>query len=255
MPRGIADGYRNAPIGTKVRVHCCGQDRSLVITRGLECIKYKCFRCSEHGVIRIEPTMQELMQDRAAVSAFERETVLSLPDLNYEFPSHAVVWLSKSSITPRLWKDRVYWCPSLKRVLMPLYWQDELEAVCTRDTSVPRPKPKYFVKYKANFCSPVYGESGDLVIVEDVLSAIRVADAGYRCMCILGTQVNDTILMRIKGFDCPVHVWLDPDKAGRQGRLNLVRALTLMQIQVHYVQGNKDPKYYSRTEIQRRIDG
>lgn len=248
--REVAESYKTAPVGTKLRVQCCGQDKSLMLSRELQGVKYKCFRCSEYGYIPVQPSMQELLQDRQAVLAYESNPDLVLPDLNYDFPSHAVVWLSKASITPRLWKEKIFWSPSIKRVVMPLYWEGVLEAVCTRDTSVPRPRPKYFVKYKENFCSPVYGEGTGLVVVEDVLSAIRVADSGYRSMCILGTHVNSAVLNRIVQFKCPVHVWLDGDKAGVQGRLNLIRVLKLMGAEVHAIKTSKDPKLYSKQVIQ-----
>lgn len=99
----------------------------------------------------------------------------------------------------------------------------------------------------------------DLVVVEDALSAIRVGKF-VPAVALLGTTVRDkehTVLSHARvseGRTNPrVAVWLDGDKAGRKGRENVARKLSLVGAEVSRINTDKDPKRYTDREIRRLL--
>ena len=86
-----------------------------------------------------------------------------------------------------------------------------------------------------------------VVVVEDVLSAIRVHEAGYNSLAVLGTTVGPTQATLIADF--PVIGWFDGDKAGRNGFVKLRKALAPYGVDPKRIQTERDPKQYGRREI------
>lgn len=104
----------------------------------------------------------------------------------------------------------------------------------------------------------------DIVITEDILSAIRV---GCHCKAgaLLGTAVSPEKLSEILRdtgyateqlqwyeYEAPsirCAIWLDPDKAGAKSNRRLAHNLRMQGLQVTEIRTDKDPKYYSDTEI------
>lgn len=103
-----------------------------------------------------------------------------------------------------------------------------------------------------------------VVLTEDYISAIRVHECGVDSWCLFGTTLNysdvDTLLDKYN----KVYIWLDGDKAGRDGaakivksiknRINYVKKKYAYKYTQEYVVKNivsdKDPKEYSPTEIE-----
>ena len=121
-------------------------------------------------------------------------------------------------------------------------------------------KPKYIASGSGVFKSrdelmlPDPVREYDLVVVEDVLSAIRV---GRTCptRSILGTTIRDREAELTDGLpsNARIAVWLDGDKAGRKGREQVVRKLSLLGMRVTRINTPKDPKKYSNREIRRLL--
>lgn len=147
-------------------------------------------------------------------------------------------------------------------------------------------KPKYILKHKeperAVFFSkpstllPSSKTEGtqdrfDIVLSEDVLSAIRIGRHTASCS-LLGTAVNIERITEIlhstaerAGMlppdrqslewyrDVPnalnVGVWLDPDKAGRKATRRLAHSLSMQGHKVTLIKSDKDPKLYSDNQI------
>ena len=263
MPRKIAEMYKDVlQVGQRMRVQCCSSDRSLSLHRAPEMLQWHCFRCGEGGSIPVHRTFKELLQMQQEVNVWRAKSVQLPEDSNQDLPGHALVWLGKAGVGERLWRDFVWYSPRLNRVCLKLLWDSNLDAVCTRDTSVPRPSPKYIVQYRYGFTSPIWMHSKqclprqvDLVIVEDALSAVRVSDAtALACMCILGTHAGDAIVQRLLQVQpSSVVLWLDGDKAGSTGSYKLKRLLGLLGVPVREVRTPKDPKLYSNEEIRRYL--
>lgn len=264
MPRTIAQSYiERLPIGARTRVQCCGPDKSLSLHRTGSAMQFKCFRCGEGGSIPVQRSLKELLQETQEVNAWRSKSVQLPDDCNQDLPGHALVWLGKAGVSERLWNPFIWYSPKLNRVCLQLMWNSEVDAVCTRDTSVPRPNPKYIVKYKYGFTSPIWQHSVQclpsprthLVVVEDALSAVRVSDATTSaCMCILGTHAGDSILQRLITIQpSTVTLWLDGDRGGHTGSVKLSKLVPMLGVPVRQVRTKKDPKMYSNEEIRRYL--
>jgi hypothetical protein len=94
------------------------------------------------------------------------------------------------------------------------------------------------------------GRSKQVVIVEDPISAIRVADAGYFCIGLLTTYFPDTLLPRLKGWT--VHMWLDDDALDKASKY--IVKIGSHGIKSHLIYTTKDPKEYTNEDIKTYVD-
>jgi hypothetical protein len=164
------------------------------------------------------------------------------------------VWLYKAGLGNEAIKAAgIYYCPRLDRVVLPVVSDDRLVYWQARGFDPERPKYINPAIDKANLTAR-YGEGGPLVLVEDILSAIRVGEVA-RGWSLLGTNISDSTAARVKaarGVD-NVLIWLDPDGAGRKARGRLRNALCLVGITPRIIRTDLDPKLYSREEIRRIV--
>lgn len=102
-----------------------------------------------------------------------------------------------------------------------------------------------------------------IVLVEDFLSAIRIAEH-TNILCLWGTSLNKQMLAYLKFLSISnILIWLDPDEAGQTASKvivkQLTKALSELSLQqafsiresrmVSIVQADKQPKEYCDTEI------
>lgn len=59
-------------------------------------------------------------------------------------------------------------------------------------------------------------ESSQIILVEDFISAIRVAEH-HNVLCLQGTKLNYNALKYILESNLDIKIWLDPDNAGQEG--------------------------------------
>jgi DNA primase len=52
-----------------------------------------------------------------------------------------------------------------------------------------------------------------------------------------------------------VNVWLDPDKAGREGAAKIIKQLHAYGVQTRNILSARDPKLHSREEIKEILNG
>lgn len=257
----IIQRLRRMPINTRVRVPHCGSGNTLVLCRELDRAWWKCFRCEERGSIQIAPTLQELQAAKAAVQAVQHNTPLNPSDFVSELPAHATAFLVGRGLWPDIYRSWVVWHAPSNRLAMRMVFNGQPEGWLLRDTSTPRPKPKYIQRTEYPYVTPTFvggaqiRASGgcELVLTEDALSACKTSlIPGTVSMALIGTHAQDAILKRILEVNpVRVSVWLDPDKAGRSATPQLLRSLALMGMPVRDVKyGNKDPKHYTVQEIQ-----
>lgn len=169
-------------------------------------------------------------------------------------PTSAHVWVLKAGLTPERATDEygIAWSPRSSRVIVPILHNGEPTGQWT-GRAVDGRKPKYLMP-RGSVGAYWYGLRGDrapCVVVEDVLSAIRVYEAGYSSMAVLGTTISlwaATTLARSS-----VIGWFDGDKAGRDGYVKLRKALGPFGIEPKRVQTERDPKTYSRRAITQYI--
>lgn len=168
-------------------------------------------------------------------------------------PSAALLWVLKTGLSPEEASEKysMMWHEKSCRVFIPVGSEAVLaRAVYKEDT----PKYKLFGRMKTMvFIAP--GKS-PLVVVEDILSAIKVSKAGYKSAAILGTSVSPEVTAELAAIDETIVLWLDPDNAGLSGRKAVKKALGLYPVYVHYARPtiSLDPKYLSSERIHETIE-
>ena len=161
--------------------------------------------------------------------------------LSVDIPIEPMQWLLQYGITTKDCETyNVTWCESKKLLVLcntPQYYQG-------RNFS---DGPKYWSKGEKPLL--FYGHSDTIVIVEDIISAIKVSKSNnsYTGCPLLGSsmplKLTETILERFK----KVWVWLDRDKA--IDAVKMARNLKQKGIDSDVIITEKDPKEYSLTEI------
>lgn len=158
-------------------------------------------------------------------------------------PKQAMRWLLQYRITLKEIEDHnILWCQSNETLILVHkkdYWQG-------------RHFGKYGMKYLSKGKKPltIYGESGTIVLVEDVLSAIKIARLSPKCcaMPLLGSSLSIEHEEILRDIFKTIHIWLDKDKA-KQG-IKMSRNLRQKGIRSYPIITDLDPKEYNEGEIE-----
>lgn len=205
--------------------------------------------------------VKELLKLRQQVAPSEQNIlrkVVTLPaDFTSDIPEPGLFWLEQYGVTPQ---ERQRFCigysESLNRVILPVFEGDELVYWQGRRLSADKVEPKY-INVRASSRDGIYFKirtaNSDLtVIVEDILSAIAVARAGYSTLALLGSYANHSLRNHLTTER--VKFWLDTDK--RKESIKFSKTLrangfTCSSVLLH----TKDPKEYSTEEIKSTLEG
>ena len=246
------------PAGRSERIPCCKADKSALITHSAKGYSYVCFRCQErvfkaHG----KRSIAELIKQRKEFLAY-REYVkdsLKLPsDFCSAIPPKHRVWLFKAGITEdeAAWHN-IGWSESMQRIILPVYAEDG-DLICVQGRAVlDGQEPKYLNPKgprvsSAVFYAPALEPADHFVVVEDILSAIKISSVAH-AFSILGTNMTFERAAYISTKTPHVYLWFDNDKAGRQARRKAEDRLGLFDIRCEHVFSDIDPKLYTRAEI------
>lgn len=253
------DKAKELPLGRRRRVdHICGGGRTLALEHKAEGYSAWCFRCSEKGWHpHPQPSLQEriarLTAEKAADTAAEATSAPPVPTSfdPRDWPLKARVWLYKAGFTnDAIMRHGFYYAERLDRVVLPvlqdgavIYWQARgFDPGRAKYLNPPIDKPLAW-----------YGSTGPLVLTEDILSAARVGEVAIG-VSIMGTSVPDRHLTAITArAGAGVLVWLDPDAAGRKGRSRVAGQLALAGLAPRIIRTARDPKLYSRNEIEETL--
>jgi len=212
--------------------------------------------------------LDKLAQDAVSCVALPNDTTF---DFN-EFSVEARLWLYEASLGPTQCRNAgIGYSNKLRRVVLPvfntsfrptehLYGIHDAKARLTRANSELRfyqlrrligagakyISPEVDRSSILYFCEPDGSSLDEVIITEDILSAIRVGQH-IPAASLLGTSISTqqaAILSRFK----KVTTWLDPDKAGIEGACSIRRALSLTS-EVRNITSEKDPKLLSNRQI------
>lgn len=196
----------------------------------------------------------------------ENTTAIELPeDYVKELPIAAKSWLygyhfdddmiARMKIgyseQSKIWSNRFNaWVATGSRVILPYFEKDKLKFFEGRDLC-PSPNLKYI---SVGGKGPCYWRmSGNqreaIVIVEDIISAIRVGEV-TDSVALRGTSFNAEKIQELMKKGSDFIVWLDSDKPGQYAARKLKRRLELVGCTVKNVVTKNDPKYYSNKQIQ-----
>ena len=191
-----------------------------------------------------------------------------------EFPVTALQWLYKYYVfDSTIKKYRIGYIPEQNRLYIPQYSTDGRIVYYSNRSMDVNTKCKY--KTPKGIRQPLNilkgGDSNTLVIVEDMVSAMRIAETGYDVLSLQGTNLpRDYIEILHKHYYNYV-LWLDGDEPGRRAELTIKKNLIITQdnnirrnkwlvhidipeIIIMSICTEGDPKSYTNGEIKKRIE-
>lgn len=248
------------PLGHKTRITCeCGDGKTLVINHRVQGYSCYCFRCDlkefeGKGMQSIaELNRIKALNETAATVSIKIELPI---DFTSEIPLLGRLWLYNAGLTPSDWKQyNIGYSPKMERVVLPVYAYREL-VWCQYRAIHKGQKPKYLQPSTGK--ESIVFRGGDqqdkqerVVVVEDILSAMKVGKI-IPTRSLLGTKIT-TQQAVILSDAARVTVWLDPDKAGRDGSRTIKKTLCLLT-EVDSVVTDTDPKDLSLTEIKKVLN-
>jgi hypothetical protein len=176
---------------------------------------------------------------------------LSVPDgLTKEFPEVAVNWLAKYELSlEEIIKHDIYWYP-YREQLVYVYKDSAGLVRCIQARNFSKEaKQKYYNQGSPKAVLPIIRAkegTNRLVIVEDTLSAIKIA---RQCdaMPLLGSYLPVDKLMRLQRLYSKITVWLDHDKF--KEAYEIMDKFKWLGISSNLVLTQKDPKEYTNEQI------
>lgn len=244
-------------IGRSIRAKHCNANETMIVTREAEGIRAHCFRCAMNGWHPIEESLHDKLARIEAERHAEHEAVqhAMLPEpREYNpaaWPIPLKLWLYKAGFSASMIeKLGAYYCADLDRVVLPvfedgklIFWQARSQ---TRKPKVISPR-----LHRRGLVAK-YGQGETVVLCEDILSAFKVG-LHTEAWSLLGTSLSDDALKEILYRDCKVIVWLDGDGPGQKAAAKILKTLRAYGVSVANVVTEKDPKLYSRDEIEEKL--
>ena len=247
-------------MGHTARIECdCGSGKSRIVNHSPQGYSYFCFRCdAQEFVGKGKQTLAELARITALNDAAENiHLKIELPhDMSYEIPLEGRLWLYSAGVTESLWSSYKFgWSDYLQRVIMPVY-NKEGTLIWFQARAVHEGQSPKYLNPQGDRNSLVFwsnrkslsesAQNQTLVVVEDILSAIRVGEVTPTAS-LLGTKVSTAQASLLANYT-HVTTWLDSDNAGVSGAYKLRRVLNMVTETSNLVT-EKDPKLHTREEI------
>ena len=206
-----------------------------------------CFSCGYHYSAEKRPNVPYLEGSPKEGPTSVASDAPSLPyDVTSEIDPRASLWLRECGLTMRdVVEHRILWSPSWERLIFPVgdCWQGRYFG------SDPK-KAKWFTKGDIHNVIYKLGTGPEVVLVEDILSAIRVSKFSS-CICLFGSALPSMWISRMGFLGSRFAVWLDFDK--RVHSIQLCKRLQNLGFQARSIITLKDPKNLTDEEIQKEI--
>jgi len=232
--------------------YCRGDSKSLKIERKEDgSIHAICFRCGQWGThnsrVKYTPTFDTNIKS-SSDEVFEY-------DLD-RWPGRALHWVKQYELTDyEISQYEIGYSESRKRVIIPIWWAGEKVGWQARKIYDDDPGPKYITQAKSppGFMLKDILLREEIVLVEDVISAIKVGRA-TSAVAMLSTNPTRTLMDYVKTFS-NYKIWLDMDNPQviRQA-LKLLKSLNVFG-NTKLIISPKDPKCYSDIEIRNWLYG
>ena len=254
-----ANRARLLRFGERRKVAHCTKDPSAYISNSPKGVYLHCFRCGgtdfePHGRLSAADILRYREADDSAANLTTAPVTVPLQDA----PPQAQIWPLKAFITPERATEQYGfgWDERTQRVVVPVL-QNGVDTGVWTARSVDGRTPKYLMPKGSAGSVWFHSVPGKpLVLCEDVLSAIRIYEAGYGAAAILGTSAGVPQLQRLapmvesEGVRRPLLALFDNDAAGRKAWVQLRKSCGVLGLTPERVQSDKDPKAYSRKQIQ-----
>lgn len=204
-----------------------------------------------HGRLSVSDFLRMKAKDETLKKQFIPEVVPLM-----EAPQEAQLWVLKAGISPeQAWNDfGIGWNEFTKRVILPMQKGEDCSPAFLARSVLPNHKPKYIVSQGAkNKCYYIHVNSDKVVVVEDMLSAMKVSMAGYSALAALGTSFNLPMCHKIAQHNTVIS-WMDADAAGDVGHKKLKKGMAIWDVNFKRVRTLKDPKLNSISYIKSMVE-
>jgi len=264
--------------GQSIRIPECsecegeGNQNGVQITRVADGFTWWCYRCTRGGKVydigmSPEDTLKRLRHMRNLVAKKYSKTLELPEDFTTEIPQDFVTWLSGYELEPKDWEyHEMGYSPSYDRLIIPVYISGlygdstatgKMIAWTGRSTeSLFKPtKDKWYllrqwgIKYV--YHALLQHRTDILILVEDMISCIKLWTAGYNAVALLTTYVPNELLLGLRNYD--VRLWLDPDAVGKS--MNFTSRFQSYGVPASWLHYHKDPKDCPYKEIPNVVEG
>ena len=212
--------------------HCGSRDNRAEYANG-----YWCFGCSKLERKNDTQTLRERVYGTHTTKADSNSIITTIKNI----PQNAMQWLLKYDIRlDEIDKYNIGWEPNMNVLVLiqnSNYWQGRNFGFGN-------------AKYRSNGIKPltIYGEGDTIILVEDVLSAIKIARTHKYCASpLLGSSLSKQAESQLVKEYKHIYVWLDRDKASNAVRIrNRLRSLGVTS---RAIISDLDPKEYDKQTI------
>ena len=174
-------------------------------------------------------------------------------DCDVDYPHRALKWIEQYELGRNdLLNNSVFWSEYRQRLIFPVFGDGSLIAYQGRYFGQDKKEPKWFGKGNLKDTFNILGPkaSGKIVLVEDIISAIKVSKCDLLAMPLYGSFVGVERFKRLYklfGKEVEVLVWLDPDKR-KEAIIEANRGM-LCGLKTRTIFSDKDPKEHSWKEL------
>lgn len=169
-------------------------------------------------------------------------------DFAREVPSSALPWLLQYGLPYSYWAPMLGYSPSSERLVFQVGQPTAFSIGRYVGTNHPDSR-KWYVWGDCHKHAELIGDGSIVVLVEDLISAHKVAAAGYLAISLFGTHVHNPVIYYLLTTDKPVVLWLDNDQAFNVKKQAL-RLSSLIPQPVNIINTEKDPKCLPLSTIQ-----
>ncbi len=169
-------------------------------------------------------------------------------DFTREVPAAAWKWLLQYELPFSYWQQKVGYSPSEERLIFPI---DDVFSI-GRYVGNEDGKRKWYVWGDSHKHCCVIGKGEKIVLVEDIVSAHKVANAGFAAIPLFGVEVHKPHLWYLMQEDKDVVFWLDWDQRGSITK-KVMSLQTIINKPVTVVATPKDPKALSIKQIKELV--
>lgn len=224
---------------------------------------WHCHNCGASGFIpkgNLTPT--ELIKYLNSLSVIPSQSgeqrEIKLPyDFSEDLPKNALQWFYKYGLFKEdITRFHFGFSAKYNRIILPVFTDETLVYYQSRSLDKPtKENPKYINVRQSGaknvfFRNFSFTEKPELVVVEDILSAVKVGKV-TNSVSLLGSYMPDSFYDLCDDFN-KIWIWLDRDKLRSSIKYaNKLRLKTGKQVKV--VVMDKDPKEYSVEEVEKII--
>ncbi len=180
----------------------------------------------------------------------DKEKIVLPSDFQRSIPTEGWKWLLQYGLSYSHWQAHCGFTPRENRLIFTVGIPTRFSIGRLLTSPLPVGASKWKVYGDKSSYVEVVSEqlSGEIVLVEDLISAHKVAASGHTCIPLFGTNVHDGVMKKLQELKRPVALWLDEDQythlPKKMGRLQ-----ALLEAPVRHIKTRKDPKGYTTQEI------